>query len=253
MGTSLMRWWGKMKKSTLLIGSAVALAYLMTRKSGGMSGLGYVSPQQCAQQGGFWDSFSNQCSSAQTQGQTPYSPFSQNSMQQCAQQGGYWDSYVGRCIGGGQVSQQPAVYSPYQYQQPVALSVDDLLSQGLSSGLISVAKQSRVVCKANQSQFCNTTFVDSAGKRKMNYKAAAAYVKRFSASRQPYQPAQYQPAQYNPFQYQTTQYQPTQYQPAQNNPVQLDQTMNLPYATAGMPNVETEDISWAIDGSGGDY
>ncbi len=178
----------------------------------------------------------------------PYSPFPQGSAQQCAQQGGYWDSYVGRCVGGAMVSP-----NPYQYQQqPVALTVDQLILQGLSSGLISIAKQSRVVCRSNQSQYCNTTFADSTGRRKMSYKAAAAYVKRFSASRQPYQPVQYQPA-YNPFQYQPTQFQPTQYQPAQINPVQLDQTMNLPYATAGMPNVETEDISWAIDGGGGDY
>ena len=216
-----------------------------------LSGLGYISPQQCAQQGGLWDSFSNQCSSPQAQSPAPYSPFPQSSIQQCTQQGGYWDGFVGRCVGGGQVS-------PYAAYQPAVLSVDDLLSQGLSSGLIAVSKQSRVVCRSNQSRFCNTTFVDGAtGRRKMSYKVAAAYVKRMSAQQQ-YQPAQYNPFQNNP--YQTQPYSPYQTQPYQTQPYQvqpyqvqpIDQsTMNLPFATAGMPSSETEDISWAIDNSGG--
>lgn len=62
-------------------------------------GYGY-SPQQCAQQGGLWDSFTGRCSSAnpyQQQYQQPYGYGYTGNPQQCVQSGGLWDSFSNSC------------------------------------------------------------------------------------------------------------------------------------------------------------
>ena len=69
-----------------------------------------ANPQQCAAQGGLFDSFSNTCSSS-NQGQQYYGQAYGASPQQCAGQGGLWDSFSGQCsvVGAGVSTSVPNV------------------------------------------------------------------------------------------------------------------------------------------------
>ncbi len=106
---------------------------------------------------------------------------------QCQQQGRYWDSFSNQCIGSVPVSQGPApIQQPYQVPQYTApQTVDSILQQGLSAGVIIAIKQTnKLACKG--SQYCNTIFADgTTGKRKMNYKAAANFVRKIMGTMTP--------------------------------------------------------------------
>lgn len=157
-----------------------------------------MSPQQCQQRGGIWDSFAGQCSNPNpTAGMVNpyytqpgyYNPSYGQTPQMCAQQGGFWDSFSNQCQGvnAGSPGYVPPYVNPNPYPSqlpftpvqiaPIQQTVDQLLSQGLASGMIIAVKQGKQICKPNQSQYCNVTFSDGA-KRKMNYKVAANYVKK---------------------------------------------------------------------------
>jgi len=76
-------------------------------------------------------------------------------------------------------------YYPTQYtQSPVTASYDNLITQGLQYGLISVAARqpARAKCVATNvlaaSPYCAVVFVDRTGKKRMTYKQAAAYVQK---------------------------------------------------------------------------
>ena len=127
--------------------AAASMKGLSEEMDGLLAGLGqmfptyrppaYMTPQQCVNQGGLWNSFDNSCTASNYGSGYGYGGYGYGeSPQQCVGQGGLWDSFSGMCSSASQGYATGAM--PNVLGQSMGTAVSMLNNAGYNAWLLSL-------------------------------------------------------------------------------------------------------------------